>query len=264
MNLNDFLAAALAVFVLMNIASFFAIRLKRNDIADVVWGPGFLISGLVLLIFKFLTDQNFVLNIRIIFALMMVGIWSLRLFLHIGLRNLRKTEEDARYVKMRNGWGDQWKIKSYTHVFILQGLLMLLIDLSVFIIICSPAVEMSFLSYSGIAIWVFGFLIESIADAQLASFTKDPSLKGKIMDQGLWSWSRHPNYFGEVVQWWGVFFMTIELPQVWLSLVSPLLITFLILKVSGVTMLEEQMKNRPGFKEYQKRTSKFILFPPRD
>lgn len=263
MSLNDLLIAGAAIFLLMNASSFFAIRLQRNDIADVVWGPGFFISGLALLIFKVISDPSFQVNTRIICVLTMVGMWALRLFFHIGVRNLRKSNEDARYVKMRKAWGNSWKLKSYTHVFMLQGLLMLVIDLPVFIIISTPDLPFDLWSFFGIGIWLFGFIVESLADSQLARFIKDPSNRGKIMDRGLWNWSRHPNYFGEIVQWWGVFFLTFALPQVGVALLSPLLISFLILKVSGVTMLEDQMKNRPGYKEYQARTSQFILWPPK-
>lgn len=260
---SDFVVAVVAVFVIMNFASFFAIYFKRNDIADVTWGPGFLISGLALFLYKLSFEEGFRVNARIVCVLILVGCWAIRLFSHIGIRTLRSHSEDARYQKMRAGWGDMWRIKTYMRVFMLQGMLMYVIALPIYIIISSQTAAIGAEFYAGIALWIFGFVVESTADSQLNSFKKDPASKGKIMDKGLWGWSRHPNYFGEILQWWGIFCLTLPLSQVWLALLSPIAITFLILKVSGVTMLEKQMQERPGFKEYQARTSKFFLWPPK-
>ncbi len=259
----DFVVAGIAVFLIMNFASFFAIHLKRNDVADVVWGPGFLISGVALLIYKLWSDPNFQVHARMIVVLGLVGAWALRLFFHIGLRTIKASHEDARYAKMRQGWSAKERVNSYTRVFLLQGVIMYLVALPIYIIIASDPHEIGLECYFGVAVWIFGFIIESLADHQLTSFKKDFASKGKIMDRGLWGWSRHPNYFGEIIQWWGIFILTLPLNFSWLAVLSPLAITFLILKVSGVTMLEKQMQNRPGYKEYQARTSQFILWPPK-
>jgi steroid 5-alpha reductase family enzyme len=118
--------------------------------------------------------------------------------------------------------------------------------------------EMSPLVFLGVFLWLVGFFFESISDAQLKKFKAEPGNKGQIMTQGLWSWSRHPNYFGEVLQWWALFLMAVDLSSLWL-IISPVAINFLILKVSGVPMLEELMEGRPGFQDYKKRTP--IFFP---
>ena len=263
MSFSDFGLAALAVFTLMNITSFFAIQKRRNDFADVIWGPGFLLSGIALLLFKIKFSDGFEVNDRKLCILVLTAIWALRLFLHIGVRNLKKPDEDARYLKMRRSWGDEWRSKSYTRVFILQGAIMLVIALPIYITISSPSVPLDYWSAIAIAIWLFGFVVESLADQQLSVFVKDPSKKGKIMSSGLWSWSRHPNYFGEIVQWWGIFLLSLPVGQAWISVLSPIGITFMILKISGVTMLENQMRDRPGYKEYQAKTSQFFLWPPK-
>ena len=261
--MNDFAVAAFAIFLIQNFASFFAIYFKRNDVADIVWGPGFFLSGLALVGYKLLTDSSFEIHSRIFCVLILVGLWAIRLFFHIGLRVLKSPHEDERYQNMRRGWNHRWKIMSYTRVFMLQGVIMYIVALPIFIIIHSIEEPMSPIAYLAIAIWIFGFVTETVADTQLSSFKKDPSSKGKIMDKGLWAWSRHPNYFGEIVQWWGIFMLTLPLPLVLLAVLSPVVITFLILRVSGVTMLEKLMESRPGYKEYQMRTSKFILWPPK-
>lgn len=169
-----------------------------------------------------------------------------------------KDKEDIRYLNWRQEWGQGWILRSYLQVFILQAVFMILIASPVIYSIEHLPRETSLLVYLGVIAWIFGFVFESISDAQLKKFKQDPSNKGKMMTTGLWSYSRHPNYFGEVVQWWGVFLMAIDENSGWLIL-SPSLITFLILKVSGVPMLEKLMEGRPGFEEYKRKTP--IFFP---
>ncbi len=119
------------------------------------------------------------------------------------------------------------------------------------------------LALIGVLIWGLGFYFESVGDAQLAKFIKDPANKGKLMQSGLWRYTRHPNYFGEVTQWWGIFMVALLVPSGWLSIIGPITITYLILKVSGIPMLEKKMEQNPEFAEYKKRTSAFIPLPPR-
>ena len=140
---------------------------------------------------------------------------------------------------------------------------MFVIALPMFWIIRSPAQELDIFCSMGGLIWILGFFFESISDRQLREFKKNPENKGKLMTSGLWAWSRHPNYFGEVVQWWGVFLFAASLPMGWVTIISPVTITFFILKVSGVPLLEEQMKSRPGAAEYRRTTSVFFPRPPK-
>ncbi|MFN8792250.1 MAG: DUF1295 domain-containing protein [Bdellovibrionales bacterium] len=257
--------AALAVFVLMNVVGFAALRRRRNDWADVIWGPGFVVASLGGLWGLLQVQPDFSLGQRQKILLVVVTFWAFRLFWHIGMRTLQKTEEDVRYRRMRQDWGDSWRWKSYVYVFMLQGFLMLVISSPLLVSITrSQQGEQTGLLGLGLLLWGLGFAFESISDAQLKAFKSKPENKGRIMDQGLWSWSRHPNYFGDALQWWGFFCMALVEWQDFWTILSPITMTFLLLKVSGVPLLEELMKDRPGFAEYQRRTSIFFPWPPKD
>jgi steroid 5-alpha reductase family enzyme len=256
-------AAAIAVLTLMHVAFLTAVFTKRNDVADIAWGPGFLVAALVALARRCELSDSYAPDLRTILAIALVAVWGLRLGWHIGVRNIRKPKEDPRYAKMRADWGDQWIIKSYFIIFLLQGLLLLIIVSPVIAIIGLSDGTTDVMTWLGVAVWAIGFLFESVGDHQLKVFLSKPESKGRLMTEGLWGWSRHPNYFGEVAQWWGIFLIAVTLPGAWPSLISPVVITFLILKVSGVPMLEDGMRDRPGFAEYCRRTSKFFPLPPR-
>jgi len=256
--------AALAIFILMNLVGLAAIRKRRNDWADVVWGPGFVVASLGGLWGVLQSQPGFSMGLRLQILLSVVTFWAFRLFWHIGMRTLQKSEEDIRYRRMRQDWGDSWRWKSYLYVFMLQGFLMLLIGSPILVSLARPQGELSGLLGIGILLWGVGFAFEAVSDAQLKAFKSKPENKGRIMDQGLWSWSRHPNYFGDALQWWGFFFMAlVEWRDLW-TILSPMTMTFLLLKVSGVPLLEELMKDRPGFVEYQRRTSIFFPRPPKN
>lgn len=245
------------VFAVFQVAALFGLFYRRNDIADVVWGPGFFIAGL-----GALYGNPIDMSATEIFVFSLVGIWALRLSLFIGTRYYKKGREDTRYNNWRKQWGNTWLWRSYLQVFTLQPLILIVIALPILQVIAVGPQPLSMQVYVGAFIWLIGFLFETIGDHQLKVFSKDPKNKGKIMDRGLWSWTRHPNYFGEATLWWGIFVMTVSLETWWL-VVSPLVVTFLVTQVSGVSMLEELMKDRPGFADYKKRTSVFFPLPPR-
>jgi steroid 5-alpha reductase family enzyme len=220
---------------------------KRNDVADLAWGLGFIAVCVYLLLF---TGSS--LSLKIISLL--TTIWGVRLASHIYSR-LKKTTEDSRYLAWRQEWGNTFILRSYLQVYLLQGLFMYLISLSA--IISSKAIALSLpLSAIGILVWAIGFLFESVADKQLSDFVKVKK-PGQIMQTGLWKYSRHPNYFGEVTQWWGIFVISLSASNL-LSIFSPLTITLLILFVSGVPLLEKKYQGNLAFEEYKKRTSVFI------
>jgi steroid 5-alpha reductase family enzyme len=252
----------ITAILLFQAAAIPALIFKRNDLADVLWGPAFFISSLSAVYFG-RTDGFASLDARTSIILILLGIWSLRLFTHIGLRNLSHSQEDVRYANWRKEWGSTWLWRSYLQVFVLQPLILCLFISPVLHSIASPVAPMSFVAWIGAFVVIFGFIFESLADEQLRRFKSDKANSGRLMTTGLWSWSRHPNYFGEVVQWWGFWLMVIDLPYGWLTAISPIGVTYLILKVSGVSMLENLMKNRPGYAEYAKSTSVFIPLPPR-
>lgn len=229
---------------------------KRNDVADVAWGLGFV----------FMTWSSFALSadsgMRGLLVGILVSIWGLRLAWHIHRRNKGKGE-DYRYLAWRKEWGKWFYVRSYLQVYLLQGTLLFLVVLPVVLINNNAGAELGLLDALGAAVWLVGFYFEAVGDAQLARFIKDPTNKGKLMQSGLWAYTRHPNYFGEVTQWWGIWLIALSVPLGWFSIIGPLTITFLILKVSGVPMLEKKMAENPEFAEYKRRVSVFIPLPPR-
>jgi steroid 5-alpha reductase family enzyme len=228
---------------------------KRNDVADIAWGLGFV---LVAWASHFIAHE---FSLRILIVNTLVTIWGLRLALHIYTRNKGKAE-DFRYKAWREQWGKWFLVRSYLQVFLLQGLFLFLISLPV-IFINQNRGPISIFDFLGIAVWIIGFYFEAVGDWQLSQFIKDPSNKGKIIQSGLWKYSRHPNYFGEVVQWWGIFLMAISLPNGIITIIGPLTITILILFVSGIRMLEKKYAGRADFEDYKRRTSAFIPLPPK-
>jgi steroid 5-alpha reductase family enzyme len=229
---------------------------KRNDVADVAWGLGFvLLSWSSFFISGVGSTRGLLVGI-------LVTIWGLRLAWHIYSRNKNKTE-DYRYLAWRKEWGKWFYIRSYFQVYILQGFLLFLIVLPVLIINKNTGQAINLLDVVGLVVWLVGFFFESVGDKQLALFIKDPANKGKIMQSGLWKYTRHPNYFGEVTQWWGIWLVALSVPLGWLGLIGPITISFLILKVSGVPLLEKKMEENPEFIEYKKRTSIFIPWLPK-
>ncbi len=238
----------------MHLAFIIAVLIRRNDVADVAWGLGFIVVACLAYALSGHSSRSLLVTV-------LVTMWGLRLSFHIFLRN-RKKPEDHRYAL----WRKQWRhvhLRSYVQIFMLQGILLFVIAFPVMFIAQSPSSPLGMFDVLGSAIWLVGFFFESVGDYQLTSFVRDPENKGKIMDRGLWRYSRHPNYFGEVTQWWGIFVIALSLPGALVTSVSPLLITVLILFVSGVPMLEKKYAVRPDFESYRKRTSMFIPLPPR-
>lgn len=227
---------------------------KRNDVADVAWGLGFV---LVTWVSFFLSDDS---GARGLLASLLVSVWGVRLAWHIHTRNKGKTE-DYRYLAWRKEWGKWFYIRSYAQVYLLQGTLLFLIVIPVLFINKDVGVSLGLLDFVGVAVWLLGFYFEVVGDAQLARFIKDPTNKGKLMQSGLWAYTRHPNYFGEVTQWWGIWLIALSVPNGLLAIVGPLTITVLIVKVSGIPMLEKKMAEHPDFAEYKRTVSAFIPLP---
>jgi steroid 5-alpha reductase family enzyme len=228
----------------------------RNDIADVAWGMGFVLVSAVSIVAGGSYPARGLLVSSLVLA------WGFRLALHIHSRNSGKAE-DPRYKKWREEWGRWFVLRSFLQIFMLQGILVLLVALPILYINTAPAVEFGWLDMLGCIIWLLGFSFEATADRQLTRFIRDPRNRGHIMTGGLWRYSRHPNYFGEVTLWWGLWLIACSLPGGWLTLVGPLTITILILKVSGIPMLEEHYQGRADFEEYKHRTSAFFPLPRR-
>lgn len=235
-----------------------SVILKRNDIADVAWGANAVIFALLV----WLLTQVSLLSPQGILLLTLI-FWGTRLSWHIAKR-MHKKSEDPRYSRYRQEWKESFALKSFLFIFLGQTLLISIIAIApLYIFLYGESFSWNFFSFLGITLWIFGFFFESLADKQLKTFLTNPENKGKLMTQGLWKYSRHPNYFGEATMWWGLFLITLSFPFGWFALISPLTITFFLLKVTGVPLAERSLENHPEFSAYKKRTSIFFPLPPR-
>jgi steroid 5-alpha reductase family enzyme len=233
-----------------------ALKLRRNDVADIAWGAGFVILAFA---GQFLVA---VISIRGLLVLALVTIWGLRLSLHIGLRNRGKSE-DPRYRKWREEWGAHARVRAFFQVFLFQGLLAVVILLPVTYILAHQGSDLTWLDALGATIWLVGFGFEAIGDLQLAQFKNDPRNRGRFIASGLWKYTRHPNYFGEVTLWWGIWLIACSISGGWKTVFGPAAITLLILFVSGIPLLEKKYEGNIEYKEYQRRTSAFFPLPPK-
>lgn len=256
--MNLFFLAGLLVFLMMTLMWLWSLLLRDSSIVDPFWGTGFVVVAWFYAAFTFQGSQA-----RSLLLLVMVSIWGLRLSIYLLARN-RDKGEDPRYAKWRREAGKAWWWRSYFKVFLLQGLLMWLLSVPFLAIQSSPTpVGLIWLDILALLLWMVGFFFEFIGDWQLARFKRDPKNKGKVLDRGLWRYTRHPNYFGEAVLWWGYGALVLT-TGAWWALYSPLLMTLLLLRVSGVALLEKSLKkNKPGYAEYVQRTSAFFPRPPK-
>lgn len=252
-----FLILAIIDMTFINIVFIYALYKKRNDVMDIAWGLGFiLLSWSSLILFDHVSYYGIIASI-------LVTLWGLRLSIHIYLRNKNK-QEDFRYSSFRQQWGKYFYIKSYIYVYLLQGILLFIISLPIFAINNYSHHKLSLSYCFFIIVWLIGFLCEAISDIQLSYFLKDVSNQGKIMQAGLWAYSRHPNYFGEILQWWALWLMSLSLSiNNIIFIVSPIIITYLLIYVSGIPLLEQKMRSKADFHIYKKRVSKIIPLPTR-
>ncbi len=254
--LNLLLIEVLVIGTYMTAWFLVAQTLRRNDIADIAWGIGFIVIAISVMIYgKSVTPRGLLIMFLVI-------IWGVRLAYHVSVRNCGKSE-DSRYKKWRQSWGKHGVIRAYFQIFLLQGLLLVIISLPVTIVIKSAEYPIGVLDAFGVCIWLLGFAFETVGDYQLLKYKRDPANKGKVMTQGLWKYTRHPNYFGEVVLWWGVYIIALSVPQGWITILGPMTITYLIIEVSGIPLLEEKYIDNPEFQIYKRRTSSFFPLPPR-
>ena len=243
---------------MMSILWIISVIIKNVSIVDLFWGFGFVLTN----VFYFISTDG--LGLRKVILLILVSIWGFRLTGYLSWRNIGKGE-DYRYKQFRRKYGENryWWI-SFFQTFLLQGILMWLIS--------APLLGAQYhgqeknpgiLDYAGIAFWITGFIFETIGDYQLARFKADPSNKGKVLSSGLWRYTRHPNYFGDSAVWWGYGFLCLGAGSIW-PVLGSILMTALIIKVSGVALLEKNLiDKKPEYREYIEKTSAFVPWFPK-
>ncbi len=252
-----FAASAAAIAVLMVGTWLVSLRLHNASIVDIVWGFGFVVVAWV----SFALGGG-VPGRRLLLALM-TTIWGGRLALYLLWRNAGKGE-DPRYVAMRNRRGDRFGLESLWLVFGLQGVVMFVVSLPVQVGSVPDQPDLSEVEVLAVVVWAIGMFFEAVGDWQLARFKADPANADQVMDRGLWSLTRHPNYFGDVCVWWGIWIVAAATGVGIYAIVGPIVMTFFLLRVSGVPMLERTIgKRRPGYDDYVARTNAFFPGPPK-
>lgn len=242
------------IFIYFTLLFFLAQYLQNNSIVDLAWGIGFVLVAITgYLIMPTKTTVSTII-------LVLVTIWGVRLFFHLAKRNIGKPE-DYRYVNMRKRWGDHWpRLKAYLNVFVLQGVLLFVVSMPILLVMTSSVNTFYWWNGLGVVIWLVGFGYETVGDYELTKFKKIKSNQGKLLTSGLWSTTRHPNYFGEALSWWGIFLISLnDTRNIW-GIIGPMTITLLLLFVSGVPLLEKKYRDRPDFVAYAHKTPKFVPF----
>lgn len=248
-NLAAIVASLLALWCL-------SLLLRNASIVDIFWGCGFaVVAWMSLWTSGELLPQQLVLTL-------MVSVWGLRLAGYLAWRNIGKPE-DYRYAAMREHHGKRFPVVSLFTVFGLQGLLMWIISLPIQVGI-SQDQDWHPARAIGLLLWIAGLFFETVGDFQLARFEADPRNQGRVMNRGLWRYTRHPNYFGDFLVWWGFYFVAAESGSWWWTIIGPLLMSFLLIRVSGVRLLESSLRSRvAGYEDYVRDTSAFFPLPPK-
>ena len=249
---------ALIILGLMTALWLLSLLLKDASIVDIFWGLGFVIVNWAAF---FLAPEGYVARKWLLSIL--VTVWGLRLSLHIFLRNKGKGE-DFRYQAWRQESGKNWWWYSFFKVFFLQGFLMWVISAPLVAVQRARLPQsLTWLDILAVLVWAIGFFFEAVGDLQLSRFKAKPQNKGRLLNRGVWRYTRHPNYFGDAAQWWGYFLVALACGG-WWTVFSPVIMTLLLLRVSGVTLLEKSLvETKPGYAEYVKTTSAFVPWFPR-
>jgi steroid 5-alpha reductase family enzyme len=249
-------AAALPAILVLSLAAWALCTARRNaGLVDIFWSLFFVVAAAIYA----LDSEAFTERALIVLAL--VVLWAVRLAGYLAWRNWDEPE-DRRYREMRERHAPRFALKSLYLVFGLQAVLAWLISAPLFAAV-SGSSPLNILDLTGALLVLSGIVFESVADAQLAAFKADPGNRGKVMDRGLWRYTRHPNYFGEFCVWWGFWLLALAAGRAW-TVFAPLLITFMLLRVSGVTLLEKDIaERRPAYRDYKQRTNAFFPGPPK-
>lgn len=252
------LTLGLVILGMMTALWFLSLALKNSSIVDIFWGSGFVITAWVAFV---LTPQGY--EPRKWLLCLLVTIWGLRLSLYILSRNWGKAE-DFRYQVWRKEARSAWWWRSFFKVFLLQGIILWIVATPLLVAQFNPLpARLTWLDFLAIPLWLVGFVFEAGGDWQLARFKANPANKGKVLNTGVWRYTRHPNYFGDATQWWAFYLLALSAGG-WWTIFSPLIMTTLLLRVSGAALLEKTLKEeKPGYKEYVETTSEFIPWFPK-
>lgn len=252
----DLLAtSAVAIGVLMLATWIVSVVVNDASIVDIIWGFGFVVATWAAFIATAETTD------RGLLVAVLVSIWGLRLTGYLAWRNIGKGE-DKRYQQMRKKNPDSFWIVSLYKVFGLQAILMWLVSVPAVVSQSSEA-ALFWLDYVGAGLWLVGLFFETVGDFQLARFKSRPGSKGKVMDRGLWRYTRHPNYFGDFCVWWGIYLVAVA-GGAWWTVFSPIVMSALLMRYSGVGLLEKTItRRRSGYEEYMARTNAFFPGPPK-
>lgn len=251
-------AGAGALLVFMGLGLAYALKNHLLSIVDTLWGLGFVIVAAVSAIVSLDGDGG---DVQRWIVLAMVAVWGLRLAWHIGGRNHGKGE-DPRYADLLESSGRSFARTAVTRVFLPQGIAMFVVSAPLMV---GPNNERMFvpLTIVGIAVWSVGLFFETVGDAQLRSYKSDPDNAGTIMDTGLWSLTRHPNYFGDACVWWGLGLIGAGSWPGLVALIGPALMTYSLVNVTGAKLNEKSQRHKPGWDAYARRTSYFVPLPPK-
>ena len=254
---QTFLINLLAVQAMVSIAWLISLRLKNVAVIDCFWGMGFVLVAWV----------SMAINGTPVFESLLIAIltsvWGLRLSIYLVWRNWGEPE-DRRYAAMREKRGESFKWISYLTVFTLQAIILWFVSLPIQVAsLAENSLGWQWLSWTGLVIWLLGFIFETVGDWQLARFKSNPENKGKVLDTGLWRYTRHPNYFGNFSMWWGIYMISINAGGAW-TILSPAAMAFFLMRISGVTLLESTITDRrPAYREYKQKTSAFFPMLPK-
>lgn len=252
------ITAAITIAVVMVATWVVSLIVKNASIVDIVWGAGFVVVAWSVAL---TVDEG--LDSRTALIVAMTTVWGLRLAGYLAWRNHGKPE-DYRYRAMRKRWGARFPIVSLGTVFAFQGLMMWIVSLPVQLGQADATPDLGPVAVVGVIAWLVGLFFEVVGDAQLSRFKADPANSGTVMDRGLWRYTRHPNYFGDACVWWGIALVAAETGSGAWGLIGALVMTVLLRRVSGVTLLEKSLvKRRAGYSDYIARTSPFVPRPPR-
>ena len=247
--MNELIVGALLITIYLLCMLITVQHKKDTSIGNFTWGGGVFIITL----YTFLIGHHVA---RSILITVMICAWVLRLGIYIYSRY--KKGADPRFIEWQNQMGPYALLINFWWIFVMNGIMLILMSVPSILINKSTLPGLNWLDFIGLFIWIVGFCCESLADYQLFSFMKNPANKGKIMTQGLWYYSRHPNYFGEIIMWWGIFCIALSVPYGWIALIAPVTITLLLVFFTGVPMLERVFKDNLDYQEYKKHTSMLI------